>query len=69
MKSVKRLIKIAIMLTLISFAGQFVYINIILPSSFSGQRERCLENSNKFNDPLEVEIAEKLCFEVYPHFN
>mgnify|MGYP000020552073 CR=1 FL=1 len=69
MESVKKLTKITIILGLILFIGRFVYINVILPVPFKHELETCLANSQKLNDPLEVEIAEELCLSVYPHFN
>ncbi len=69
MRKVKRLIKIAIILTFIAFAGRFVYANIILPSPFRNELETCFKNSEKLKDPMEVSIAKSLCLDVYPHFN
>ena len=69
MKSVKKLIKIAVLLTLVAFVFKFVYTNIILPSPFRHELEICLKNSQRLADPLAVEIAEGLCLDVYPHFN
>jgi len=69
MRKVRILIKIAVVLAFIAFAGRFVYANIIMPSPFKNELKVCLENSRKLNDPLAVEIAENLCLDVYPHFN
>ncbi|HJO90025.1 MAG: hypothetical protein QGH85_00870 [Candidatus Pacebacteria bacterium] len=69
MESVKKLTKITIILVFIAFAGQFVYINIILPSPFRNELKTCINNSQKLNDSMAVKIAEELCFDVYPHFN
>ena len=69
MESVKKLTKITIILVFIAFAGQFVYINIILPSPFRNELKTCINNSQKLNDSMAVKIAEELCFDVYAHFN
>ncbi len=69
MSSLKKLIKIAIILILVAFTGQFVYVNIVLPMPFRHELETCLENSQRLTDPLALEIAEELCYDVYPHFN
>lgn len=69
MESIIKLAKITAVLVLVTFVGQFVYINIILPSPFRNELETCIKNSQHLDDPLMVEIAEGLCLDVYPHFN
>ncbi|MBT3282695.1 hypothetical protein HON59_02730 [bacterium] len=69
MESIIKLAKIAAVLILVTLVGQFVYINIILPSPFRNELKTCIENSQHLADPLAVEIAEGLCLDVYPHFN
>jgi len=69
MESIIKLAKIAAVLILVTLVGQFVYINIILPSPFRNELKICIENSQRLADPLAVEIAEGLCLDVYPHFN